>query len=66
MSLQLVRTLVSPSNPAAQTLAAQRTMNSCGLLRELCTILMASGVPADVLTEVRTAPLCVRHEAVRF
>ena len=24
-----------------------------GLLQELCSILMASGVPADVLTEVR-------------
>ena len=26
-------------------------MKSCGLLQALCDILMASGVPADVLTE---------------
>ncbi|XP_025090466.1 general vesicular transport factor p115-like [Pomacea canaliculata] len=49
--LQLVRTLVSPSNPQNQTVACQKVMNQCGLLQQLCSILMASGVPADVLTE---------------
>ncbi|XP_005090245.1 general vesicular transport factor p115 [Aplysia californica] len=49
--LQLVRTLVSPNNPQNQTVACQKVMNQCGLLQELCSILMASGVPADVLTE---------------
>lgn len=29
----------------------QRIMKACGLLQALCNILMASGVPADVLTE---------------
>lgn len=29
----------------------QRIMRACGLLQALCNILMASGVPADVLTE---------------
>lgn len=48
---QLVRTLVSPNNPLNQTAACQKVMNSCNLLKRLCTILMASGVPADVLTE---------------
>lgn len=28
-------------------------MFHCGLLQQLCTILMATGVPADILTEVR-------------
>ena len=44
---------MSPNNPQQQTIAAQKTMNQCGLLKELCIILMASGVPADVLTEVQ-------------
>ncbi|KAL8607337.1 hypothetical protein ACOMHN_039487 [Nucella lapillus] len=51
LMLQLVRTLVSPNNPQNQTVACQKVMNQCGLLQQLCAILMASGVPADVLTE---------------
>ncbi|CAE1275452.1 General vesicular transport factor p115 [Acanthosepion pharaonis] len=51
LMFQLVRTLVSPNNPLNQTAACQKVMNSCNLLKRLCTILMASGVPADVLTE---------------
>ncbi|GFN80977.1 general vesicular transport factor p115 [Plakobranchus ocellatus] len=51
LMLQLVRTLVTPSNPQNQTVACQKVMNSCGLLQDLCSILMATGVPADVLTE---------------
>lgn len=51
LMFQLVRTLVSPNNPLNQTAACQKAMNSSGLLKQLCTILMASGVPADVLTE---------------
>lgn len=31
--------------------SCQRTMRACGLLQSLCDILMASGVPADILTE---------------
>ncbi|WAQ95724.1 USO1-like protein [Mya arenaria] len=49
--LQLVRALVSPSNPQQLTTNCQKTMFTCGLVQELCKILMASGVPADVLTE---------------
>ncbi|XP_053393471.1 general vesicular transport factor p115-like isoform X2 [Mercenaria mercenaria] len=49
--LQLVRSLVSPSNPQQLTSNCQKTMYTCGLVQQLCTILMASGVPADVLTE---------------
>lgn len=51
LMLELVRTLVSPNNPQQQTASCQKVMNQCGLLEKLCTILMASGVPADVLTE---------------
>jgi len=51
LMLQLVRTLVSPNNPQQQTSACQKVMNQCGLLEKLCGILMASGIPADVLTE---------------
>ncbi|GAB1598211.1 general vesicular transport factor p115-like isoform X2 [Argonauta hians] len=50
LMFQLVRTLVSPNNPLNQTAACQKVMNSSNLLKQLCTILMASGVPADVLT----------------
>ncbi|XP_043199707.1 general vesicular transport factor p115-like [Amphibalanus amphitrite] len=53
--LQVVRTLVSPSNPKQDTSAAQRVMHACGLLTLLCEVLMASGVPADILTETINA-----------
>ncbi|GIX67470.1 general vesicular transport factor p115 [Caerostris darwini] len=49
--LQIVRVLSSPNNPQQVTAAAQKAMYQCGLLEQLCSILMASGVPADVLTE---------------
>ncbi|XP_066994700.2 general vesicular transport factor p115 isoform X2 [Anabrus simplex] len=49
--LRVVRTLVTPGNPAQVTLSSQKTMKACGLLEALCNILMASGVPADILTE---------------
>ncbi|XP_054715999.1 general vesicular transport factor p115-like [Uloborus diversus] len=49
--LHIVRILVSPNNPQQVTLAAQKAMFQCGLLEQMCNILLASGVPADVLTE---------------
>lgn len=49
--LQVARTLVSPGNPAQVVSSCQKTMRNCGLFVALCDILMASGVPADVLTE---------------
>ncbi|GFU40406.1 general vesicular transport factor p115 [Trichonephila clavipes] len=49
--LQIVRVLSSPNNPQQVTVAAQKDMYQCGLLEQLCSILMASGVPADVLAE---------------
>nr|CAD7591691.1 unnamed protein product [Timema genevievae] len=49
--LQVARTLVTPGNPAQVTSSSQKSMRQCGLLEALCDILMASGVPADILTE---------------
>lgn len=49
--LQVVRTLVSPGNPVQLISSCQKSMRNAGLLEALCNILMASGVPADILTE---------------
>ncbi|XP_044537279.1 general vesicular transport factor p115 [Gracilinanus agilis] len=51
LMLQLVRVLVSPTNPPGATSSCQKAMYQCGLLQQLCIILMATGVPADILTE---------------
>jgi len=45
--------MVSPVNSPGATASCQKAMFQCGLLQQLCTILMATGVPADILTEVR-------------
>jgi len=49
--LHLVRTLVSPTNPGHVTSACQSSVSQSGLLSLLTRILLASGIPADVLTE---------------
>lgn len=54
---QLVRVMVSPVNSPGATASCQKSMYQCGLLQQLCTILMATGVPADILTEVKTETL---------
>lgn len=51
LMLQVIRTLVSPNNPLQVISSCQKVMNQCGLLEQLCNILMANGVPADILTE---------------
>ncbi|XP_063968792.1 general vesicular transport factor p115-like [Lytechinus pictus] len=51
LMLQVVRILVAPSNPQQATGACQKVIHQCGLLKLLCDVLMASGVPADILTE---------------
>ncbi|XP_039249666.2 general vesicular transport factor p115-like [Styela clava] len=51
LMLKLVRTLVAPSNPSNVTSSCQLVMQQCGLLERLCNMLMATGVPADILTE---------------
>ena len=49
--LHLVRTLVSPANPGQVTTSCQAAVTTSGVLASLTTILLASGIPADVLTE---------------
>ncbi|XP_076627108.1 general vesicular transport factor p115 isoform X1 [Colletes latitarsis] len=49
--VQVIRALVAPSGPAQAVANCQQIMRACGLLQALCNILMANGVPADVLTE---------------
>lgn len=49
--LQLLRCLVSPNNPVQIISSCQKAMRNANLLEALCNILMASGVPADILTE---------------
>jgi len=49
--LQLIRTLVSPSNPSQITNSCQQATSSSGVMEQLTSILLASGIPADVLTE---------------
>ncbi|XP_034834591.1 general vesicular transport factor p115 isoform X1 [Maniola hyperantus] len=62
--LQLVRTLVSPSNSAQIISNCQKIMKNSGLLEAMCNILMASGVPADILTEtINSVGEVVRGEA---
>ena len=47
--------LVMPGNPAQVTSSCQKTIRNAGILEALCGILMASGVPVDVLTETINA-----------
>lgn len=49
--LQVIRTLVSPGNPVQITSSCQKALRNANLLEALSNILMASGVPADILTE---------------
>lgn len=47
----MIRALVNPSSPTQITNSCQVIMKSSKLLEALCSLLMASGVPADILTE---------------
>lgn len=49
--LQVIRTLVSPSNPVQLIGSCQKTMRNSNLLEALCNVLMAVGVPANTLLE---------------
>lgn len=49
--LQVVRALVAPTNPAQVTVSCQKTLFTSGILQSLCNILMAAGVPVNILTE---------------
>ncbi|KAF4118774.1 general vesicular transport factor p115 isoform X1 [Onychostoma macrolepis] len=65
LMLQLVRVMVSPVNSPGATSSCQKAMFQCGLLQQLCTILMATGVPADILTEtINTVSEVIRGSEV--
>lgn len=49
--LQIIRTLVSPTNPAQATSSCQQAMYTSGILKALCDLLVAIGVPRNPLTE---------------
>ncbi|CAH1725250.1 unnamed protein product [Aphis gossypii] len=49
--LQIIRTLVSPTNPAQATSSCQQAMNTSGILKAICDLLIANGVPRNPLTE---------------
>ena len=53
--------MVSPSNAAQVVAPAQKGAAACGLLAELCTLLMTEGVPADILGEI----ICTVGEIIR-
>ncbi|KAM9315149.1 general vesicular transport factor p115 isoform 3-T3 [Pholidichthys leucotaenia] len=65
LMLQLVRVMVSPVNSPGATSSCQKSMYQCGLLQQLCIILMATGVPADILTEtINTVSEVIRGSQV--
>ncbi|XP_022175711.1 general vesicular transport factor p115 isoform X2 [Myzus persicae] len=49
--LQIIRTLVSPTNPAQATSSCQQAMYTSGILKAICDLLIATGVPRNPLTE---------------
>jgi len=51
LMLQVIRTLVSPENPSGVTLSCQQACHSGNVMNQLTSILLAVGIPADVLTE---------------
>lgn len=50
-AFMLVRTLVSPANPHQNTVACQKAINQCGLLKHLCDLMFSGGVPIEILIE---------------
>lgn len=49
--LYLIRTLVSPTNPANIIAPVQKTILQCGLFSKLCEMLLIKGIPEIVLSE---------------
>lgn len=52
--LQVLRTLVSPSNPQQAITTCQKSIFQCGLLKLLCEFMFASGIPTEILVETIT------------
>uniref|UniRef100_A0A915IDJ0 Vesicle tethering protein Uso1/P115-like head domain-containing protein n=1 Tax=Romanomermis culicivorax TaxID=13658 RepID=A0A915IDJ0_ROMCU len=42
---------ISPSNQLSVSSGCQKVILQCGLLQDLCQIMMSGGIPADILTE---------------
>uniref|UniRef100_A0A1I8F3H4 Uso1_p115_head domain-containing protein n=1 Tax=Macrostomum lignano TaxID=282301 RepID=A0A1I8F3H4_9PLAT len=63
--LSVIRVLVSPQNASQNTRASQRAILQCGLLARLTAILMASGVPAEVLAETINTVVASAFAATR-
>ena len=59
--LQVIRALVSPTNPFQVTSSAQKVMFSSGLLERLCKLLMVSGISTELLAET----ICTVAEVIR-
>lgn len=53
--LQVIRSLVTPGNPAQVVTSCQSVLQASGILQSLCTMLMAAGIPVAVLTETINA-----------
>lgn len=49
--LQIIRTLISPTNPAQATSSCQQAMHTSGILKAMCDLLITNGVPRNPLTE---------------
>ncbi|XP_004520199.1 general vesicular transport factor p115 [Ceratitis capitata] len=61
--LQVVRSLVTPSNQQQVISSCQKVMRKSKILDSLCSILMGSGVPPDILTEtINTVAEIVRGD----
>lgn len=58
LMFNVIRSLISPSNPFQVTKSCQKVMNQSGVLQKLCTILLSNGIPAEILTEVRIDLSC--------
>ena len=52
---------MSPANATQVVSPAQKNVAGCGLLSELCALLMSPGVPADILSEI----ICTVGESIR-
>lgn len=59
--LQIIRTLVSPTNPAQATASCQQAMHTSGILKAICNLLIANCVPRNPLTEA----ICTVAELIR-
>lgn len=59
--LQVIRALVSPTNPFQVSSSAQKIMFSSGLLERLCNLLMVSGITTELLAET----ICTVAEVIR-